>query len=171
MMRGVIVRGTASEAFKGAPVMIAGKTGTTQDHRDAWFVGVTPHLAIGIWLGRDDNKPLPRLMAGGSSAAPIAVAILKQAHAGGLIDADGYRDSLMSSGLPWPPVMHENLAFQGNLITQERDSFQQDPVWSAADENPVADFWGSVDDQRSRPAPEVRFDESPANRNRDLINF
>ena len=103
MMRGVITRGTASVAFSRHPVMLVGKTGTTQDHRDAWFIGVTPHLAIGVWLGKDDNTSLPGKTAGGSDAAPIAARILQDAFDAGLITSDGYRDQKFSSGTAWPP--------------------------------------------------------------------
>jgi penicillin-binding protein 1A len=43
----------------------AGKTGTSQDFRDAWFIGYTPHLVIGVWLGNDDGSPTKRTTGGG----------------------------------------------------------------------------------------------------------
>ncbi len=45
-----------------------GKTGTTQDHRDAWFVGFTDDLVVGVWLGNDDNSPMDRVVGGGLPA-------------------------------------------------------------------------------------------------------
>jgi penicillin-binding protein 1A len=69
VMQGVTVRGTAARLAKlGRP--IAGKTGTTNDSRDVWFVGVTPELAIGVFVGYDDPKSLGR-ETGGSVAVPI----------------------------------------------------------------------------------------------------
>jgi len=113
MLRGVVVRGTASGAFRDAPVAIAGKTGTSQDHRDAWFVGVTPHLAIGAWVGRDDNQPLPGRSTGGANAAPIVASVLEEAFAAGLIDELGYRDDDRSRVAAWPPEPHGEMARGG----------------------------------------------------------
>ncbi len=48
----------------------AAKTGTTQDFRDAWTIGYTPHLTVGVWLGNSDNRPMKKL-AGASGAAPL----------------------------------------------------------------------------------------------------
>jgi membrane peptidoglycan carboxypeptidase len=86
MMRGVVVRGTAARAFSGATVPVAGKTGTSQNYRDAWFIGRTGDLAFAVWIGRDDDRPLPSLAGrrgtGGALAAPVAakfVAEMKQA--------------------------------------------------------------------------------------------
>ncbi|MBM3560430.1 MAG: penicillin-binding protein, partial [Alphaproteobacteria bacterium] len=63
MLREVVVSGTgeAAVAVPGA----AGKTGTSQDHRDAWFVGFVPGLVAGVWIGRDDNAPLDGISGGG----------------------------------------------------------------------------------------------------------
>jgi membrane peptidoglycan carboxypeptidase len=49
---------------------VAGKTGTSQDHRDAWFVGFTPDLVVGVWVGNDDNTPM-RGVVGGDLPAMI----------------------------------------------------------------------------------------------------
>src|SRR5262245_34956602 len=57
MMRETLVSGTAHKAdVAGWPA--AGKTGTSQDFRDAWFIGYTAHLVTGVWLGNDDNSPI-----------------------------------------------------------------------------------------------------------------
>lgn len=103
MLRGVVTRGTAAGAFRGHPVTLVGKTGTSQGYRDAWFIGMTPHLSIGVWIGRDDNQPMPAGSGGARLAAPVAATILRQAHAAGLLDALGYRDEMRNSGTPWPP--------------------------------------------------------------------
>jgi penicillin-binding protein 1A len=55
MLAGVVARGTGTAAALPRPA--AGKTGTTQDYRDAWFVGYTADLVAGVWLGNDDDKP------------------------------------------------------------------------------------------------------------------
>jgi penicillin-binding protein 1A len=62
MMQGVIGHGTGTGAALPRPA--AGKTGTTQDYRDAWFVGYTADLVAGIWLGNDDDQPMNRVTGG-----------------------------------------------------------------------------------------------------------
>ena len=71
MMQGVVQRGTGYEAGKGLGRAIAGKTGTTQDSKDAWFVGFTPDLVTAVWIGYDDSTSLGDKETGGGVAAPI----------------------------------------------------------------------------------------------------
>ncbi|NJL98255.1 MAG: penicillin-binding protein [Synechococcaceae cyanobacterium SM2_3_2] len=60
--------GTAAVLDDGRPM--AGKTGTTSDFRDAWFIGYVPQLSTAMWIGNDDNSPMYRGTAGGSAVAP-----------------------------------------------------------------------------------------------------
>lgn len=70
MLEGVVERGTArSVQAVGRP--IAGKTGTSNDERDAWFVGFAPDLAVGVFVGFDTPRPMGRGETGGKIAAPI----------------------------------------------------------------------------------------------------
>jgi len=70
ILQGVVERGTARGIrAKGIQRPVAGKTGTSDDTRDAWFVGFTPNIAIGVWVGFDDNSPLG--LTGGAGAVPI----------------------------------------------------------------------------------------------------
>jgi membrane carboxypeptidase/penicillin-binding protein len=73
MMREVVERGTGTAARRAVPdsVPVAGKTGTTNDNTDLWFVGMTPDLVAGVWLGFDKRKSIAQGVAGGSLAAPI----------------------------------------------------------------------------------------------------
>ena len=74
MMRDVVDRGTATAVRRYLPstVPVAGKTGTTNDNTDVWFVGVTPEIVAGVWLGLDKPQPIAeRGVAGGLLAAPI----------------------------------------------------------------------------------------------------
>ena len=71
LLRGVVERGTAAGAFKGFQRPIAGKTGTTNGFRDAWFIGFANDMVAAIWVGRDDNQPLAYNSEGGNVAAPI----------------------------------------------------------------------------------------------------
>jgi penicillin-binding protein 1A len=83
LMRSVIDEGTARSAVAGKlhrPV--AGKTGTSNGQRDAWFVGFTPDLLAAVWVGFDDMKKLGRGEAGGKTAAPIWADFMVKATAG-----------------------------------------------------------------------------------------
>jgi penicillin-binding protein 1A len=78
MLRGVVERGTATRALAiGKPV--AGKTGTTDDIRDAWFVGFTPDLVVGVYVGFDQPKTLGSEEQGASAALPIFVQFMEAA--------------------------------------------------------------------------------------------
>ena len=80
MMQNVVRRGTAKKAQIGRPV--AGKTGTTNDNRDAWFVGFTPDLLTGVWVGYDSARRLGSGDTGGHAAAPIWAAFMSAALKG-----------------------------------------------------------------------------------------
>lgn len=81
ILEDVVQRGTAKRARKiGRPV--AGKTGTTNEFTDAWFVGYTPNLASGVWVGFDDNHSLGYKESGGRAALPIWVDYMEEALAG-----------------------------------------------------------------------------------------
>ena len=71
MMQGVVQRGTGVAAGAGLNRAIAGKTGTTQDFTDAWFVGFTPDLVTAVWVGFDQPNTLGNNQTGGAVAAPI----------------------------------------------------------------------------------------------------
>jgi penicillin-binding protein 1B len=81
MMRSVLNEGTAASARSmGFTLDAAGKTGTTNDLRDAWFVGFTPELLTVVWVGFDDNKPVG--LSGARAALPIWTQFMKSALAG-----------------------------------------------------------------------------------------
>ena len=71
MMQGAVKRGTGVAAGAGLNRAIAGKTGTTQDFTDAWFVGFTPDLVTAVWVGFDNPLSLGDKQTGGTVAAPI----------------------------------------------------------------------------------------------------
>jgi len=97
MMRESVASGTARRAdLPGWPV--AGKTGTSQDFRDAWFIGFTSQLVTGVWLGNDDNTPTKRITGGG---LPIEVwsQFMKAAHRG-KPPSDLPSDAIVATPLP-----------------------------------------------------------------------
>ena len=79
LMHAVIAWGTGHGAEIGRPA--AGKTGTSQDFRDAWFVGYTPDLVTGVWVGNDDNSPMKNV-TGGSLPAQIWHGFMSEALKG-----------------------------------------------------------------------------------------
>jgi penicillin-binding protein 1A len=83
MMRDAAERGTGIAARRAVPssVPVAGKTGTTNDNVDVWFMGVTPDLVAGVWLGFDRPASIAPGVAGGSLAAPIWGAMMGKYYA------------------------------------------------------------------------------------------
>ncbi len=95
LMRAVVDNGTGIEIRKYYRGPAAGKTGTTDNYSDAWFVGYTPKHTAGIWVGFDDNQRIYRGATGGVVSAPIWGDIMKQI------------DTLMTGDFPVP----ENIAW------------------------------------------------------------
>ena len=81
MLRDVVLHGTAVAAAK-MPYPLAGKTGTTNDFTDAWFVGFSPTLTCGVWIGYDEKKSLGPKESGGHAALPIWMQFMNVALAG-----------------------------------------------------------------------------------------
>ncbi len=80
IMEGVVQRGTATIVKQIVPnVPMAGKTGTTNDSKDVWFVGYTPDLVVGVFVGYDTPKPMGKAATGGQIAAPIFANFMKLA--------------------------------------------------------------------------------------------
>jgi penicillin-binding protein 1A len=76
LLRGVVEHGTAIKAA-ALNWPVAGKTGTTDDFSDAWFIGFDPDITLGVWVGYDQKKPLGSGMSGAEAALPIWVSIMK----------------------------------------------------------------------------------------------
>jgi len=80
MMEQTLISGTAKKAeIPGWTA--AGKTGTSQDFRDAWFIGYTANLVTGVWLGNDDNSPT-RKATGGGLPVEVWTRFMRSAHQG-----------------------------------------------------------------------------------------
>ncbi|MBI4126381.1 MAG: PBP1A family penicillin-binding protein [Deltaproteobacteria bacterium] len=81
LLKDVATRGTAWRVRElGKPA--AGKTGTTNDETDAWFIGFVPDLVAGVWVGFDEPKPIGKGETGGKTAVPIFLSFMKQATEG-----------------------------------------------------------------------------------------
>ncbi|MET0516639.1 MAG: PBP1A family penicillin-binding protein [Nitrospiraceae bacterium] len=79
MMEDVIQRGTGIAAKSVIDRPVAGKTGTTNDFTDAWFIGSSPNLSAGAWVGFDDRRPLGETESGAHAALPIWMSFMKEA--------------------------------------------------------------------------------------------
>ena len=83
MMQGVLARGTA-RSIAGLAPYVAGKTGTSDDENDAWFVGFTNEVTVAVWIGYDNADGKRRTLGGGSTGGGLAVPIFAPGHPGGL---------------------------------------------------------------------------------------
>ena len=102
MMRDVVERGTASSIRRYLPasIPVAGKTGTTNDNSDVWFIGLTPDIVAGVWLGFDKPKTITPGAAGGSLAAPVWGRMMSRYYA-----SSAGRSALERSASQWvPPI-------------------------------------------------------------------
>ncbi len=78
MLEGVIKRGTGRK-LRDLNLDLAGKTGTTNDNTDAWFVGYTSNLVVGVYVGHDEPKSLGKYETGAKTAMPIFKSFVKNA--------------------------------------------------------------------------------------------
>jgi penicillin-binding protein 1A len=102
MMRETLISGTAQKAqLPGWPA--AGKTGTSQDFRDAWFIGYTGHLVAGVWVGNDDSSPTKKA-TGGSLPVEIWSRFMRAAHQGVAVAALPGLAAAPSFASALPPV-------------------------------------------------------------------
>ena len=76
LLSAVVKEGTAARA-KELKRPVYGKTGTTNDYTDAWFIGFDDNLAVGVWVGRDDHKPIGNKETGASAALPIWIEFMR----------------------------------------------------------------------------------------------
>ncbi|MBB6600090.1 penicillin-binding protein 1A [Luteimonas sp. MC1825] len=95
MMRDVVQRGTGTAAKVLGREDVGGKTGSTNDHRDAWFSGFGGNLATVVWVGRDDNRSLGYREYGGKSALPIWIDFMRVALDGMPIAANEPPDGMV----------------------------------------------------------------------------
>jgi penicillin-binding protein 1A len=78
LLQGVVLHGTAAAAAK-LKHPLAGKTGTTNDYTDAWFVGFSPSITCGVWIGFDEKKTLGSKETGSEAALPIWIDFMRVA--------------------------------------------------------------------------------------------
>ncbi|MEO0394059.1 MAG: penicillin-binding protein 1A [Pseudomonadota bacterium] len=90
IMEGTITRGTGRR-LGSVGVPMAGKTGTTNDGRDTWFIGFTPDLVVGVFIGFDEPKPLGRRETGSSVAAPVFKDFMEELKAANMLPTIPFR--------------------------------------------------------------------------------
>jgi membrane peptidoglycan carboxypeptidase len=141
MMQGVVQQGTGIEvAAVGKP--IAGKTGTTSDWKDAWFVGFSPNLAAGVYVGFDDPRSLGNGEVGGHVAAPIfrdfMLAALKDAPATPFEAPAGADPAAIASATP--PGKADRRQASGDDWSRSQDDapYMLTPPWDPGTAQPQA---------------------------------
>lgn len=82
VLQGVVNSGTGTAARLGDGRPSAGKTGTTSDFRDAWYVGYVPQMSLAVWIGNDDYSPMSNGVTGGVFVAPIWRRFMERAMSG-----------------------------------------------------------------------------------------
>jgi penicillin-binding protein 1A len=82
MLQGVVQSGTGSAVYAALGKPLAGKTGTTNDYRSAWFVGYSPNLVAGVFIGFDDNRSLGEGETGAQAAVPVFIDFMREALKG-----------------------------------------------------------------------------------------
>jgi len=102
VLEGVIERGTGVSA-RNLPGHLAGKTGTTDMYSDAWFVGFSPSITVGVWVGRDRKAPIAKKMTGAMAAQPIWNNFMA-AYIGGLSEEEREEDFPVPAGVVFSPV-------------------------------------------------------------------
>ena len=102
MLRGVVEHGTGASA-RWLDANVAGKTGTTDLYSDAWFVGFTPRITVGVWVGRDVKAPIGKKMTGAKAAQPIWNNFMT-AYLETLTAAERAEDFQVPAGVVFTPV-------------------------------------------------------------------
>ena len=102
VLKGVVTRGTAKSALRHG-ANLGGKTGTTDDYSDAWFVGFSPRITVGVWVGRDVKAPIGKRMSGSVAALPIWNRFM-EAYLETLSEEERAEDIPVPAGVVFSPV-------------------------------------------------------------------
>nr|HDN00712.1 PBP1A family penicillin-binding protein [Deltaproteobacteria bacterium] len=124
LLRGVIQNGTGSSA-RTLGIPAGGKTGTTDNYRDAWFIGFTPEVVTAVWVGREDKKSLGEMETGGRVACPIWTSFMS-----GTKDEVIKKDFIIPQGIALVPVDQQT----GEIVIPKEDN-EGAFVWEAMRED------------------------------------
>ncbi|NPA95955.1 MAG: PBP1A family penicillin-binding protein [Thermodesulfobacteria bacterium] len=120
LLMGVVQNGTGRRA-RAVGVPVGGKTGTTDNYHDAWFVGFSPEVVAGVWIGRKDKKSLGRLETGGRAACPVWTEFMKTT-----VKDLTKKTYDIPDGIAFVPVDKRT----GQIVTPTREN-QKDIIWEA----------------------------------------
>ncbi len=161
ILRDVVRRGTAARAVAGLKVPAGGKTGTTNDGADVWFIGFTPDLVAGVWMGLDRPRTIMRNAQGGDLAAPAWTAFMTEVYRrrplsvdfagpGGLLAVPVDRLTGLRAG-PLCPAERVYIDYfvQGTEPTQECDGTIMGPMGDSTRVDPIFEL-------PAGPAPKAR---------------
>jgi penicillin-binding protein 1A len=122
LLQAVVKEGTGMRALKLTSLApLAGKTGTTNDYTDAWFVGFSPKITTAVWVGRDDHKPLGRKEAGSAAALPIWIDYMEDAlvkYPGGVFKQPA---GIKMVSTPYGYIPYSLESLRDNVIDSIRD--------------------------------------------------
>lgn len=131
LLKGVIEEGTGKKA-KGIPYS-AGKTGTTDQNIDAWFIGYTPRLVTGVWMGYDKLQPLGKKETGGQATAPTWLTFMS-----GASDYQASQDFTVPEGITFVPINDGNDTEEAtNLDGNALDPFPAENLSSPGSDGPA----------------------------------
>jgi penicillin-binding protein 1A len=130
LLRGVVLRGTGAAA-NALDWPLAGKTGTVDDYTDAWFIGFDPNVTVGVWLGRDEKKPIGPNETGTLAALPMWIEFMKT-----YIELRGNREQ--------PPTFDP----PGNIVFMAVDRNSGEPVTDGQDGAITEAFLSGTQPQR-----------------------
>ncbi|HTM32891.1 MAG TPA: PBP1A family penicillin-binding protein [Vicinamibacterales bacterium] len=130
LLRGVVLRGTGAAA-NALDWPLAGKTGTVDDYTDAWFIGFDPNVTVGVWLGRDEKKPIGPNETGTLAALPMWIEFMKS-----YIELRGNREQ--------PPTFDP----PGNIVFMAVDRNSGEPVADGQDGAITEAFLSGTQPQR-----------------------
>ncbi len=117
MLRSVVTEGTAGRAAR-LPTHVVGKTGTSNDGRDNWFVGMSPSYVVGVWVGFDENLRIGRGATGGRNALPVFIEIMEEL---------GKRERVASFERP-PGVVDARIDEESGLLAYEGASDESSTI-------------------------------------------
>ncbi|MGB7406384.1 MAG: PBP1A family penicillin-binding protein, partial [Pacificimonas sp.] len=145
LLQAAVDQGTGTAAKIGRPV--AGKTGTTSDYRDGYFVGFTGELTAGVWMGRDDNKPV-RGLTGGAAPARTFAAFMRRA----------------TDGMP-VTELDSDIAFDDLFAEPDAEVYGLNGAWPPAEDGYYDDYgeWGE-DDPFGPRAEDADYPNEPTDR-------
>ena len=152
ILQDAVQRGTGT-AVKPIGRPVAGKTGTTDELKDAWFIGYTPSLVTGVWVGFDDGTPLGRREVGGVAAAPIWLYFMERALANKPVETFSVPDGILTAKIdPKTGMLAKPLSSDG-IVEYFLDGTAPTDYSSNTLENKIYKLFLGTPEQKKRPEP------------------